>query len=65
MKKSRAVVVGSMSAGILEVYTWARGFKDYLHRIWAQTRTGVEKFMDRILEMQMAYWEKCLTPSAM
>ena len=28
-QEKRAVVVGSMSAGIMEVYAWTRGFKDY------------------------------------
>jgi len=55
--EKRAVVVGSMSAGIMEVYAWTRGFKDYFTDFAGNPKLA-EKFMDRILEMQLAYWEK-------
>jgi uroporphyrinogen decarboxylase len=56
-EEKRAVVVGSMSAGIMEVYAWTRGFKDYFTD-FAGNQKLAEKFMDRILEMQIAYWDK-------
>ncbi len=56
-EEQRAVVVGSMSAGIMEVYAWTRGFKDYFTD-FAGNQKLAEKFMDRILEMQIAYWDK-------
>jgi len=56
-EEKRAVVVGSMSAGIMEVYAWTRGFKDYFTD-FAGNQKLVEKFMDRILEMQIAYWDR-------
>ncbi|HJW83014.1 MAG TPA: uroporphyrinogen decarboxylase family protein, partial [Anaerolineae bacterium] len=56
-EEKRAVVVGSMSAGIMEVYAWTRGFKDYFSD-FADNPKLAERFMDRILEMQIAYWDK-------
>ena len=56
-REKRAVVVGSMSAGIMEVFAWTRGFKDYFTD-FAGNPDLAEKFMDRILEMQIAYWDK-------
>ena len=55
--EKRAVVVGSMSAGIMEVFAWTRGFKDYFSDFAGNPQLA-EKFMDRILEMQIAYWGK-------
>jgi uroporphyrinogen decarboxylase len=56
-EEKRAVVVGSMSAGIMEVYAWTRGFNDYFTD-FAGNQKLAEKFLDRILEMQIAYWDK-------
>lgn len=56
-EEKRAVVVGSMSAGIMEVYAWTRGFKDYFTDFAGNPKLA-EKFMDRILEIQIQYWDK-------
>jgi uroporphyrinogen decarboxylase len=56
-EENRAVVVGSMSAGIMEVFAWTRGFKDYFSDFAGNPKLA-EKFMDRILEMQIAYWDR-------
>jgi uroporphyrinogen decarboxylase len=56
-EEKRAVVVGSMSAGIMEVYAWTRGFKDYFTDFAGNEKLAC-KIMDRILEMQIAYWDK-------
>jgi uroporphyrinogen decarboxylase len=56
-EEKRAVVVGSMSAGIMEIFAWTRGFKDYFSDFAANPKLA-EKFMDRVLEMQIAYWGK-------
>jgi uroporphyrinogen decarboxylase len=56
-EEKRAVVVGSMSAGIMEVFAWTRGFKDYFTD-FAGNEKLAGKIMDRILEMQIAYWDK-------
>jgi uroporphyrinogen decarboxylase len=55
--EKRAVVVGSMTAGIMEVFAWTRGFKDYFSD-FGDNPDLAEKFMDRILEMQIAFWGK-------
>lgn len=56
-EEQRAVVVGSMSAGIMEVYAWTRSFKDYFTDFAADEKLA-GKFMDRIVEMQLAYWDR-------
>src|SRR3990172_280433 len=55
--EQRAVVVGSMSAGIMEIFAWMRGFKDHYLDFAGNPRLA-EKIMDRVLEMQIAYWSK-------
>jgi uroporphyrinogen decarboxylase len=54
-EEKRAVVVGSMSAGILEVYAWTRGFQDYFTD-FAGNHALAEKFMDRVLDIQIQFW---------
>ena len=56
-EEKRAVVVGSMSAGIMEVFAWTRGFTDYFIDFASNEKLAC-KIMDRILEMQIAYWDK-------
>jgi uroporphyrinogen decarboxylase len=56
-EENRAVVVSSMSSGIMEVYAWVRGFQDYFSD-FAGNPSLSEKFMDRILEIHLAYWDK-------
>jgi uroporphyrinogen decarboxylase len=56
-EEERAVVVGSMSAGIMEIYAWVRGFKDYFTDFAGNERLAA-RFMDRILEMHVAYWDR-------
>ncbi len=55
--EKRAVVVGNMSAGIIELFAWTRGFKDYFMDFAGNPKLA-EKIMDRVLEMQIAYWDK-------
>jgi len=55
----RAVVVGSMSAGILEVFAWTRGFLDYFADL-AADQTLAEAFLEQTLELQMAYWDRMI-----
>jgi uroporphyrinogen decarboxylase len=56
-EENRAVVVSSMSSGIMEVYAWTRSFQDYFSD-FAGNPSLSEKFMDRILEIHLAYWDK-------
>lgn len=55
----RAVVVGSMSAGILEVFAWTRGFLDYFADL-ASDQALAEAFLEKTLEIQMAYWGRMI-----
>ncbi len=55
----RAVVVGSMSAGILEVFAWTRGFIDYFSDLAMDHRLA-EAYLEQTLELQMAYWDRMI-----
>jgi len=58
-EEKRAVVVGSMSAGIMEIYAWTRGFRDY-YPDFAGNEELAAKIMDRVLEMHIAYWDRMI-----
>jgi len=58
-EEKRAVVVGNMSAGIMEVFAWVRGFKDYFSDFALNPKLAC-KIMDKVLEMKLAYWGKAL-----
>jgi uroporphyrinogen decarboxylase len=55
----RAVVVGSMSAGVLEIFAWTRGFMDYFTDLAADPALA-EAFLEQTLELQMAYWDRMI-----
>ena len=55
--EQRAVVVGSISAGIMEIFAWTRGFKDSFLD-YAGNEKLAAKIMDKVLEIQIAYWDK-------
>jgi uroporphyrinogen decarboxylase len=55
--EQRAVVVGSISAGIMEIFAWVRGFKDSFMD-YAGNEKLAAHIMDKVLEMQIAYWDK-------
>jgi uroporphyrinogen decarboxylase len=57
--EQRAVVFGNMSAGIFELLTWLRGYSD-AYSDWAGNQPMAQRLMRRLLDMQMAYWEKAL-----
>ncbi len=59
-EEKRAVVVGNMSAGIMEIFAWTRGFVDYFADMAGNERLA-GKIMDRVLEMQIAFWDRMLT----
>ena len=56
-KEQRAVVVGSMSAGVLEIAAWTRGFADYFADLAGNERL-IGYIMDKVLEQKLAYWGK-------
>jgi len=56
-EEQRALVIGSMSAGIYELYMWTRGYKDG-YADWVANPDLSRRMLRRILDMQMAYWDK-------
>jgi uroporphyrinogen decarboxylase len=58
--EQRAVVFGNISAGIFEMLTWMRGYEDG-YADWGTGSPVAVKLMDRMLQLQLAYWEKALS----
>jgi len=56
-QEQRAVVVGSMSAGILEITAWTRGFADYFADL-ASNESLTCAMLDRVLDQKLKYWGK-------
>jgi uroporphyrinogen decarboxylase len=59
-QEQRAVVMGNISAGIFEVLTWTRGYED-AYADWGSSSPVALRLMDRVLQLQLAYWEKALS----
>ncbi|HEY3344152.1 MAG TPA: uroporphyrinogen decarboxylase family protein [Anaerolineaceae bacterium] len=58
-EEGRAVIIGGLCAGFVEMAGWMRGYEDYLIDFAANT-DFLEAFFDKILELKMAYWERML-----
>jgi uroporphyrinogen decarboxylase len=52
----RAVVVGSMSAGIYEIAQWMRGYEDSFSDL-ASNEPMAEALLEKSLELQLRFWE--------
>jgi uroporphyrinogen decarboxylase len=59
IEEGKAVVVGSLSAGISEMHAWTRGFEAYFTDFYLYPDLA-EYIMDTVVELKMAYWEKVL-----
>ncbi len=57
--QGQGVVIGGLCAGIMEMVAWLRGFEDYFMD-FAANRKLMEYFLDKLVELKMAYWEKAL-----
>lgn len=57
IRQGRAVAVGSLCAGIMEMHAFLRGYQDFYLDLAANHELA-GKIMDKILEMKLAYWEK-------
>ena len=57
--EGQGVVIGGLCAGIMEMVAWMRGYEDYF-RDFAWNATLMEYFLDKMVELKMAYWEKAL-----
>jgi uroporphyrinogen decarboxylase len=53
----KAVTVGFIHAGMMELFAFMRGFSDYFTDFAGNPKLA-GKIMDRVLMMQLAYWEK-------
>jgi uroporphyrinogen decarboxylase len=53
------VVIGGLCAGILEMVSWMRGYEDYFLDFAGNTKL-LGYFLDKMVELKMAYWEKAL-----
>jgi len=57
--EKKGVIIGGLCAGIMEMAAWMRGFEDYF-RDFSSNTEFMEYFLDKIVELKMAYWEKAL-----
>lgn len=57
--EGRAVVVGNMAAGMMEMFAWLRGFEDYFADLGGNQKLA-SYIMDKILALKMAFWEHAL-----
>lgn len=59
VEEGKAVVVGSLSAGISEMHAWTRGFEAYFTDFYLYPDVA-EYIMDTVVELKMQYWERVL-----
>lgn len=57
--EGRAFVLGNISAGMLEMGLWLRGFENFFCDL-AGNRPLAEAICDKVIELKMRYWEKAL-----
>lgn len=57
--EGRAVMIGNMAAGVLEISAWLRGFEDFYADLAADPKLACY-LMDKVLDTKMAYWSKAL-----
>jgi uroporphyrinogen decarboxylase len=58
-RKGKLVVLNGPCAGILEVYSWLRGYLRFYLDL-AESPRIVERFLDRLLEFKSAFWASAL-----
>jgi uroporphyrinogen decarboxylase len=59
VERGKAVVLAGPGAGILETYTWLRGFEQFYIDL-ALNHEFVAYMLDRLVEFKQAYWERVL-----
>lgn len=57
--EGKAVVLGSLSAGVSEMHAWTRGFENYFTDFYLHPDIA-EYIMDKVVELKMIYWENIL-----
>jgi uroporphyrinogen decarboxylase len=58
--EGQGVFIGGMSAGIMEIAAWMRGFDNYFVDFAANEELLVA-LMRKVMEIKMAYWDRALT----
>ena len=59
IEQGKAVLVGSLCAGISEMHAWTRGFENYFTDFYLNP-TLAEHIMDKVIELKMVFWENVL-----
>lgn len=57
--EQQGVILGGLSAGIMEMAAWMRGFEDYFAD-FGNNQELLGYFLDKILDLKMSYWEIAL-----
>ncbi|MEJ2711066.1 MAG: uroporphyrinogen decarboxylase family protein [Anaerolineales bacterium] len=57
--EGQGVFMGGLSAGIMEMAAWMRGFANYFSD-FAMNENLLVALMSKVMELKMAYWEKAL-----
>jgi len=57
--RGTAVVLAGPGSGILEIYSWLRGFEQFYIDM-ALNHNFVDYMLDRLVEFKQAYWERAL-----
>ncbi len=55
----KAVVIGSISAGVSEMHAWTRGFENYFTDFYLNPEVA-EYIMDTVVDLKIAFWERAL-----
>jgi uroporphyrinogen decarboxylase len=58
--EKQGVFIGGMSAGIMEIAAWTRGFDNYFIDFVANEKMLVA-LMRKVMELKMAYWDRALS----
>lgn len=58
-ERGELVIIGGLSAGVVEVTAWMRGFAKF-YPDFVTNRKWLEYLMDKIVELKMEYWDIAL-----
>lgn len=59
IERGKAVVMAGTGSGILEIYSWLRGYEQFYIDL-ALNHEFVAYMLDRLVEFKQAYWERAL-----
>jgi len=58
-EQGKIVMLGGLCAGVTEMHSWLRGYKNYYTDFHLQGEI-TEYLMDQVVDLKIAYWEKVL-----